>query len=283
LYHKLWESVDMMIDKAGALQRVGQIGKNNTYLAKIQEKLATAKRINRSSDDASGLAMAKELEKMVRGMKQASVNIGDAKSVLNIQDGTANEVSSMVQRQRELALQASNGTLNDRDRAALNTEYQALNEEITRISKASNFNGMSVADGSTPLSDGSGQVQTGAQSGDQQNFESFDITASGIGSGGDISTAAGAQSAITQSDNAMQSLNSQRAAVGARSNTFDHTQNNLTNQEIQTQAAQSLIEDLDYAQGSMENARAGLLSQTGIAASRNFNEISRNNMLGLLQ
>ncbi len=273
----------MMIDKAGGLQRIGQINRNSDFWSKIQEKLSTGKRINRASDDASGLAMAKELEKMVRGMKQASVNIGDAKSVLNIQDGTANEVSSMVQRQRELALQASNGTLTDTDRKALNTEYQALNEEITRISESSNFNGQSVADGGTPLSDGSGVVQAGAQAGEQRSFQEFDITANGIGAGGDISTAAGAQSAVSQTDDAMKSLNSQRANIGATYNTFEHTDNNLKNQAIQTAAAQSLIEDLDYAQGAMENARAGLLNQTGIAASKNFNEISRNNMLGLLQ
>ncbi len=283
MYHKLWESIGMMINKAGSLQSVGQINKASNFWSKIQEKLSTGKRINRASDDASGLAMAKELEAMVRGMKQSSVNIGDAKSVLNIQDGTANEVSSMVQRQRELALQASNGTLNDNDRSALNKEYQALGEEITRISEAANYNGQSVANGGSPLSDGTGQVQAGAQAGDQQSFEEFDTTAAGIGAGGDISTAAGASAAISQSEDALRNLNTQRANIGARTNTFEHTQNNLTNQAIQTQAAQSLIEDLDYAQGSMENARAGLLSQSSIAATKNFNEISRNNMLGLLQ
>jgi flagellin len=267
----------MFIKTAGAMQNLQSLGQSNKALSRIQEKLASGKKINRASDDAAMLAVAKELEKQVRGFSQSEVNIGDAMSVLNIADGTGTEVNNMLQRQRELSLQASNGTLNQNDRNALNAEYQQLNQEIERISKSANFNGQGVADGSSPLSDGSGQVATSAGN---SNFANVDFTQ--YSSNGDISSIAGAQSALETVDASIEGVNATRAEIGARNNALEHSQNNIANQKINTSAAQSLAEDLDYAAGISEQARAGLLNQSSNAALGHFNSIAKANMSALL-
>ena len=191
----------MRISQSNMMSNVNSVNKSSHRLGKIYEKLATGKKINRASDDAAMLAVAKELEKQVRGFQQSDSNIGDALSALRIAEGTGSEVSSMLQRQRELGIQASNGTLNANDREALNTEYQALSEEITRISESSNFNGMNVGAGGSPLSDGSGQIQSGPGADDNRGLGAIDFT-QGVPSG-DLLDPANALAAIKSVDSAM--------------------------------------------------------------------------------
>jgi len=142
----------MMIQNANRTSLIGQIGQTTFGLAKILEKLSTGRKINRASDDASGLAIAEKLMAQVRGFRQASDNVQYASSALQIGEGAGNEIASIFQRQRELALQASNGTLTDDQRASLNEEYQALTAEADRIANSSQYNTQGTAAGTGPPS-----------------------------------------------------------------------------------------------------------------------------------
>lgn len=275
----------MQIDKAAGLSLLSQNRENRFSLRKIFEKLSTGKRINRAGDDAAMMSIARELEKQVRGFEAAEGNMGDAMSALRIQEGGANEISSMLQRQRELALQADNGTLNQDQRDALNTEFQQLSQEIDRISLSTQYNGQSLLDGDSPLSDGTGQVQAGpgAESRDQVNLQAADVGSSSLGLDSlDISDPANIGAAISGIDTAMGRVNEMRTTSGATYNRLESSLNNAENTRINTTAALSQAEDLDYAQGVAEQARAGVLSQSNMMMLQNFNDISRNNVLALL-
>jgi flagellin len=272
----------MRINNSLMSSQVSQIGKNNDMLSKIYEKLATGKRINRASDDASSLAVAKELEKQVRGLKQGGSNIGDAMSALNIAEGAGNEVSNILQRQRELAIQSGNGTLTDTDRQALNSEYQALNKELDRIAESTQYNKQSLTNAGSPLSDGTGEFHTGPGADDRINSTTIDFRTATIGAVGDISTAAGAQAALSSIDSSIDSVNGQRVNVGSLVNRMEHQVSSQRNQEINSAAAQSMLEDLDFAAAMVEKSRVELLGQSSQRSLGYFQDISRNNLSALL-
>lgn len=258
------------------------LNKTNKDLNKILQRLSTALRINQASDDAAGLGIAEQLTTRIRGFQQATNNVSDAINALNIGDSTGNQVSDMMQRQRELALQASNSTLTDSQRGDLNTEYQALNQEITRISNASQFNTQGVAAG-TGLSSGNAVIQAGPNAGDQITLPKTDFTAAALQiNGTSIDTQANATSAINSLDTAMDTLNTQRSTLGAMTNRFESTVNNLSVANINTQAAESVIRDQDMAQGLVELTSKQLLQQSAMSAFSKFNEISANHIMGLL-
>ena len=263
----------MQIDRAGAIGHVNQVNQSKSFLDKIQERLSTGKKLNRASDDAAMIAVAKELEKQVRGFKQTEVNLGDAMSALRIADGTGEQVSAMLQRQRELSIQASNDTLSNDQRSYLDQEYQALGQEITRISKSANYNGQDVASGGSALSDGSGQYTTGAN-GENANTAAVP--------GGSIATSSGARAALSSIDAGLRTTNATRSTIGAQLNGMQSNQNNAANQRINQTDALSRAEDLDYAQGAADQARASLLNQSSLAATRQFNNIQASSMQALL-
>jgi flagellin len=257
--------------------------KTNRDLNKILQRLSTALRINSASDDAAGLGVSEQLRTQIRGFQQATENVTDAMSALNIAEGTGNEVSSMLQRQRELAIQSQNSTLTDQQRGYLNTEYQQINQEMTRISNSSQFNSQSVANG-TGLASGTAQVQAGANAGDQITMPGVDMTAAATGvAGTSVDTAANAQAALSSINTALDTLNSQRSALGAMTNRFESAVNNLSIAEINTQAAESVLRDQDMAQGLAEMTRVTLLQSSTLAAFSKFREISSNNLFALLK
>ena len=224
----------MQIDRAHALGITGRIQKTNKKFGNILEKLSTGKKINRASDDASGLAVAEILSANVRGFQMGNVNANYAQAAQYIAEGAGNETSSILQRQRELAIQSSNDTLSPSNRQALDTEFQALNEELTRIADSSEFNGLNVANG-TELGAGGGEVMVGPQAGDLADVVGADFTASNLGTvGEDILSSAGASSALAAIDTAIASTNNQRVAIGANINRLEHTISNNTNQAINT-------------------------------------------------
>jgi flagellin len=261
---------------------INSLNKTNKDLNKILQRLSTALRINQASDDAAGLGISEQLTTQIRGFQQATDNVSDAMSALNIADSAGNQVSDMMQRQRDLALQSSNATLNDSQRQDLNTEYQSLNQEITRISNASQFNTQSVAAG-TGLSSGNAVIQAGPNAGDQVTMPKTDFTAAALQiSGTSIDTAANATNAVNSLDNAMNTLNTQRSTLGAMTNRFESTVNNLSVSDINTQAAESVISDQDMAQGLVELTSNQLLQQSTLDAFSKFNEVSANHIMGLL-
>ena len=267
----------------GQDQTAKSLNKTSKDLGKILEKLSTALRINRASDDAAGLAISQQLETQSRGFNMADQNVTSAMSALNIADATGGQISDMVQRQRELALQANSDTLTNQQRQGLDTEYQALTQEINRISGSAQFNTQTVANGQG-LASGNAQIQAGANAGDQIQVPQTNMTAAALGiTGTSIATGAGAQTALSKLDNALNTLNTQRSTIGSMINRFESAQNNLSVANINTQAAQSVIQDQDLAAGLAELTKTKLLLESGTQAFSRYNEISANHLFGLLQ
>lgn len=257
--------------------------KTNRSLSKILERLSNAKRINRASDDAAGLAVSEQLSTQVRGFKTANRNVADAMSALSIADGASTEIQDMLQRQRELALQARSDTLTGEQRQHLDVEYQNLTQEIDRIAQSTQFNTQNVANGQG-LASGNAQIQVGPNAGDAVNLPQINMTTQSLGTTTtSIADASAAENALSAVDTALANLGTQRSTIGATVNRFESTQNNLTVAETNTQAAESVLRDQDMAMGMAELTKQKLLQESGIHAFQRFNEISANHILGLLQ
>lgn len=257
------------------------LSKSNERLSSVLEKLSTGRRINKASDDAAGLAIAELLTSQSRGLKMASRNTHDAMSALNVADGASSQVTEMVQRQSELAIQARNGTLNNSDREILNTEYQQLSQEITRISEATTFNGQKVANG-TGLGDGTAEIAVD-ESGAAVTMPEVNIGAGHLGIDvTDISTAAGAVAAGDVLSDALDTINTQRSDIGAFTNRLESTDSNLQNAIINTTAAESLIRDQDMAEGIALMTKEKLLGQTAAKSFAMFNKLSGDHIMKLL-
>ncbi len=266
----------------GTQNTLNVLKKTNRQLQKILEQLSTAQRINRASDDAAGLGVSEQLRSNIRGFKMASQNVQDAMAALNIADGSANEIGDMLQRQRELAIASSNSTLTNADRRTLDTEYQALTQEINRLAQGTEYNRQNTANG-TDLASGTAAVQAGAQAGDQITLPQIDFSATSSGmTGTSIATAADAQSAMSTIDNALQSLNEQRSTVGATINRFVSTVDNLSVAMVNTQAAESVLRDQDMAAGIAELTKLQLLREGGMKAFQRFSEMNRDHIMGIL-
>ncbi len=259
------------------------IDSTNKRLNDVLEQLASGKRINRASDDAAGLSLSEQLNTQIRGFKMADRNVQDAMSALNISDGVTSQVASLVQRQRELAGQARNGTVNDDQRKILNQEFQQINEEIDRIAEKTEFNKQKLANGSQ-LGGGTAEVQVGANPGESMALPTVDMRGSTLGiSGADISSVAGAEAAMSLMDVAIDNINSQRSTIGAMTNRLSSTANTLATAQVNTEAADSLIRDQDMAMGLAELAKQQILNRTGTQAFGMFNKISSDHIMGLLQ
>lgn len=267
----------------GADRSTKALKKTGRSLQKILERLATAQRINRASDDAAGLGVSENLRTQTRGFKMAERNVEDAMAALDIADSTANESSAILQRQRELTIQARNDTLTDDQRGQLNVEYQQLNQELNRIANAASYNTQGVAAGQG-LATGNAVVQAGANSGDELTLPEVDVSGDSLGvSGTSIATGADAANALGVIDTALANLGAQRSTLGATVNRFESTQNNLNIALVNTQAAESVLRDQDMAQGLADLTRERLLQEGGMRAFARFQQVSANHLLGLLQ
>lgn len=267
---------------SGAQKTTHILNKTNNQLKKILEKLATGQRINRASDDAAGLGVAEQLRSNIRGFKMASQNVQDAMSALTIADGAASEVTDILQRQRELAISSRNSTRTNTDRQAIESEYQALNQELARLSQGTEYNQLNVADG-TDLASGAASVQAGANASDQVRLPTVNFNAATTGvTSSSVASAANAETALSSIDDALKLLSLQRSTVGATINRFVSTADNLSVAMINTQAAESVLRDQDMAQGIADLTRQRLLQEGSISAFQRFNEISRNNIMGIL-
>jgi flagellin len=266
----------LQIDKSAGLSLVHQISERQKSLSKTHEKMSTGKQINHAQDNASGLAVAKLLEAMSRGYKADSINIGE---------GATQGISDMLNRMRELSVQASNDTLTDSDRSALNGEFQELKKEIDRQTKSTQFNTQDLLSGQSPLSDGTGKFQVGPNAGgpNQIDVAASNLSPSALGiMDMDIATRNGAVAAMDGINKANDTILSTRVNFGVQYNRLEHSYNNNENMNINTTAALSTIEDLDFAKAAMDKARDEILNQSAILAQRNFQDISRNSMLALL-
>jgi flagellin len=267
----------------GTKRSLSALGKTNRQLEKLLEQLSTAKRINRASDDAAGLSIAEQLTTQIRGFKQASQNIADATAALDIAEGAGHEITDMLQRQRELALAAKNGTLSPDDRKALDTEYQAISQEISRTSDITNYNRQQLTNGAG-LGSGNAQIQVGPNAGETLKIPSIDYGPVSLGlQGTAIATPEAAQTTLQQVDTALNSVLSQRTTIGATMNRLTSAGNNLSVAMTNTQAAESLVRDEDMAQGLTALTREQLLQEGALRSFARYNEVARNHILGLLQ
>jgi flagellin len=260
------------------------LSRNDRAATQAMERLSTGLKINSAADDAAGMAMSNTMTAQVKGLNMAVKNANDAISMIQTADGASIEIGDMLQRMRELAVQANNGTLTDADRTQLNLEYQELETEITRVGAQTEWNGTALIDDSA----GTSGVVT-YQIGDTAQTMTVDF--GDLQAGGDlglnastdtIATATGAAAAITSLDTAIVALNTQRATYGAAINRLEHTVDNLSNVSMNTQAALSRIQDADYAAETTELARTQIVAQAGTAMLAQANQQAQS-VLALLK
>jgi len=254
-------------------------------MEKAMERLSSGKRINSAMDDAAGLTIAHSLDAKVSSLNMAARNANDGISLINLAEGALDEVTTMLIRMRELATQSINGTYASADRTNLNSEYQALASEITRISDNTFFNGIAVIGGTDSVT-----FQVGHSSSDTIDFTAVDMAASAIGSTvalvstniAAVSATNGSTGALGVIDAAIADVDNYRATLGATANRLEHSANNLYTRVENQMAAKSRIEDADYAVEAANLARAQVLQQAGTAMLAQANA-STQNVLSLLK
>ena len=276
----------MNIIKATSSLQNSLNNKPQNRLKKVFTQLATGKRINSASDDAATLSITTALGKNVRGFKTVENNIGDALNALKISDGSASSIANIIQRQRELAVQAANDTIDPEVREILNREFQVLAQEIDRVANTANFNGHTLLNGSSPLSDGTGMVKVdpGSDPANQITFSETDLTVESLGTENlDISSSSNSSQAIAALDNAANQVNEARSSQGATANRLQRANNSAVVNRHNTTQALSRAEDLDYAKAVSDQVRETLLAKVNIEKQKNFYNIARNSLLGLIQ
>jgi len=261
----------------GALRASNASAAAEKLLGNAMERLSSGKRINSAKDDAAGLAIASSMTSQVRGMNQAIRNANDGISFAQTAEGALGEVTNMLQRIRELAVQSASGTYSDDDRANLQTEVTELGAQIDDIIANTKFNEVAVFD----ADDVEVVIQTGSGATDQVTLTvtGLDLSAA---SGSDISDAAGATAALTDVDDALKAVATTRASLGAGMSRLESVINNLNTNVTNLSEARSRIEDADYAAESTKLAKAQILSQASTAMLAQANQ-SQQNVLTLLR
>ena len=275
-----------------SMAAMNSLFRSNRDMGKSLEKLSTGLRINRSSDDAAGLAISENLRAQVRGVGQAARNAMDGTSMLQIAEGAANEISAVLQRMRELAVQSANDTLTSTERSYTNREFSALRSEIDRIASVTNYNGvdlMSTTSGRFGVAGAASNTSFWIDAGATAGVDSITITIDTMTVGSlssnlntaTLTTQANATSAITYIDTAINSVNSTRANIGAYVNRLEHAVNNLMVSQTNQAAAESLIRDVDFAQETAEFTKNQILVQSGTAMLAQSN-MAPQNVLALI-
>ncbi|WP_223065953.1 flagellin [Paenibacillus caui] len=246
----------------GALNAGRNLNFNNTNMSKTMEKLSSGYRINRAADDAAGLAISEKMIYQINGLNQAQRNAQDGISMIQTAEGDLTEVHAMLQRMNTLANQAANGTYDTTDRVSLQAEVNELRAEINRITGNSNFNGVNLLDGSSA----SATFQIGVSNGETltANFTDNRTTALGVDAI-DISSQTGAQDALAAIESAINTVSTNRAALGAYQNRLEHTINSLGVTSENLSAANSRIKDADMATEMTAFTKNQILVQSGTA------------------
>lgn len=259
------------------------LGINNSQMAKSLEKLSSGLRINRAGDDAAGLSISEKMRAQIRGLNMASRNAQDGISLIQTAEGALDETHAILQRMRELAVQAANDTNVDVDRASIQDELNQLIDEIDRIAKTTEFNTQtlfgSVDEGGNFT--GGGQEFTfhiGANEGQNVELTIGNMSAEGLsvaglkvedpradGATGGILTQNDADKAITTINTAIETVSKERSKLGAMQNRLEHTIKNLDNAAENLQAAESRIRDVDMAKEMMEFTKQTILQQASTA------------------
>lgn len=270
---------------------------SDSQMSKSLEKLSSGFRINRAGDDAAGLAISEGLRSQVGGLKVATRNAQDGVSVVQTAEGALNEVHSILQRGRDLQVQASNGSNNQASLDAINEELTALSDEIVAIAERTDFNGVKLLSGSATAGGdpGSGAVNKGATLNFQVGANSTDTLEVDMGDL-DLGLAAksltdaaaanvggvGATANIDLIDDQVKAISSERGKLGASQNRLEHTINNLNTTVENLSASESRIRDTDMAQEMMSFTRSQILSQASTSMLSQANQ-SQQGVLSLLR
>jgi flagellin len=272
-----------------AIRAAEAAGISGRSMETSMERLSTGKRINSAADDAAGVAISSRLSSEIRGTNQSIRNALDGQALIDTAEGAHKEVENILQRLRELAIQAAHGTNNTDDITNLEAELTALSTEITRIGGTTSWAGKALT--GTDATAFSFQVGSATATSNQISVTINSIKSDSIGNGttklsavvtAGLDTLTETNNAITVIDDAIKEVNTQRSELGAVSNRLNHTVNNLTNISSNLSSAQGRIQDADFALETTELAKNQILQQASTAMLAQANA-SKQNVLGLLQ
>jgi flagellin len=251
----------------------------SNMLSQSMERLSSGYRINKAADDAAGLAISEKLQTQVSGLAQAQQNAQDAVSLVQTADGAMNEVQSMLQRVRDLAVEFNNGTLSSSDQAAITNEVAQLCAEVSQIASQTKFNGIALLSGGAAIT-----FQVGAADGETLSVSALKLF--GSGSGYSIDSAvfnfSGTTVTLASIDAAIDSVSTARSTFGAVQNRLQHTLNNLANYQENLSASESSIKDVDMASEMVNFTKLQVLQQAGMSVLAQANQSSQS-VLSLLR
>ena len=256
-----------------------------TALSTTMARLSSGLRVNSAKDDAAGLAIADRMNSQARGMNVAIRNAGDGISMAQIAEGGLQGIGDMMQRMRELAVQASNATNKDEDIGKLNKEFKELGAEVTRMVGATKFNGMAILQSSASLNFQVGAGGSATSATDVINIAAIDLTSAFsavTGSAGMGSTHSAARAMIASLDTALGTVSDHRATLGATQSRFENTISFLRTSVENQSAARGRIMDADFAAETANLSRSQILQQAGTAMIAQANQLPQS-VLKLLQ
>ena len=272
-----------------AIYSARQEGIVGADLQKSMEKLSSGERINRASDDSAGLAVSEKMRSQIRGLNQASKNIGNAVSFIQTTEGYLQETTEILQRIRELAVQGSNGIYSDEDRMQIQVEVSSLVAEIDRIASTAQFNGMNILTGRFASEGLKFQVGANMDQSVTAHIGTMTATALGLkGSQGEesnmisVSDVDSANMTLGTIDEALKNVNKQRADLGAYQNRFEMAQKGIDVAAENLTAAESRVRDTEMAEEMVNYTKNAILSQATLAMQAQSNSNSQN-VLALLR
>jgi flagellin len=257
---------------------------NNRTLSKAMEQLSTGKRINSAADDAAGLAISSRMTAQIKALDQSVRNANDGISMMQTAEGATKEITNMLQRMRELSVQAANDSYSSTDRSAIAGEVTQLTAEITRVATNTQWNGMSILSGGTAYATMTFQVGTegDATSAVTVGFSAMSAGALGVGTALSYATSVLSQASIELLDTAITTVDTFRSGLGARINRLTSAADNLANVALNTSASRSQIEDTDYAKATTELAKSQIIQQAASAMLAQANQAPQS-VLSLLR
>ena len=259
-----------------SIQAAGSLAKTNKALSTSLERISSGLRINRAADDAAGLGVATNLETDTLSQKQGMRNANDGISIIQTAESATNEVTDILQRMRELAIQSASETLDDDERSYIQDEFIELSEEVERISQSTEFNGIELSNASNTQLDVQVGIANATTSRITMDLGDLRATTLGVASSQmSLASVTSAQEALDAIDTALDSVNSYRSGLGAVQNRLDSAINNAQVFVEALTAAESRIRDTDFATETSELTKLQILQQSGVAAlaqAKNINQ-----------
>jgi len=236
---------------------------NSRDMASAMQQLSTGNRINSAKDDAAGFGIAQNMTAQVRGLNMAVRNANDGVNMMQTAEGAMVEQANMLQRMRELSVQAANGTYSSTQRSYLKTEFEALSSQVNDIATSTKWNGLALMS----TASASFKFQVGAASGQTVSVVVGKMTMSGLSPSTtfNIGTSSGASTAIGKLDSALDNINKQRATIGAGINRLTYASDSLSNTSSNLAASRSTVADTDYATASTKLSKAQIIQQASTA------------------